>query len=386
MPELAKFDSCTGCSACAMVCPKNCIQMQPDTEGFMHPVTDTESCIECGLCEKTCPVLHTSWRAEDHTQAYAAISSNESVRMQSTSGGVFSILAEQIFQKEGTVFGAAYADDFSVFHCEVSDAEHLQKLRTAKYAQSVLKDTFRQVQDRLHAGKYVLFSGTPCQISGLQAYLKKPYDNLILVDVICHGVPSPKVWQHYIQYRNGQDAPESSIENINLRSKETGWPGYSIRFEYKDGTVYSALNSKDPFLRGFVGDFYLSPSCYECPFKGVSRSSDFTLADYWGIDGQHPECNDGKGTSLVFVHSQKAKDIWKQIQTGLNCLEVEPEKAVEHNQSAVRSSNKPAKRAQFWNRYQQEDFTDLISELLLPPPPPSLLHRALGKIKRTIMR
>ena len=378
---------CTGCTACAQICPKNCIQMIPDSEGFLHPQVDAAQCISCSLCTRTCPVLHQPTTSDAQTQAYAAMIAEEPVRLKSTSGGTFTALARWVFRHGGVVFGAAYAEDFSVYHCAVTDEEQLQMLRTAKYAQSRLGDTFAQVKTALKQGREVLFSGTPCQIAGLQAYLKKSYENLILADVICHGVPSPKVWRHYLDFRRKTDAPDSAIKSVNLRSKETGWPSYSIRFEYENGSVYSARSSEDPFLRGFVGDYYLRPSCYECPFKGISRPGDFTLADYWGVDGQLPEYDDGKGTSLVFVHSEKGKRIWEAVQKDLRCQMVDPELAVKWNPSALTASRQPDDRDAFWNRYEQANFGTLIEELLPPPPapvPPSFYRRAVGKIRRMI--
>lgn len=387
--RLAEPDSCTGCGACAAVCPKDCIEMRPDQEGFLHPVTDLDACIDCGLCAKVCPVLHPSELPQGGTKAFAAICQDEPVRMNSTSGGTFTALARWIFQRGGAVFGAAYQADFSVAHCMVTTEEELPRLRTAKYAQSVLGDTFRQAKALLDEGKYVLFSGTPCQIGGLLAYLRKPYEKLLLVDVICHGVPSPAVWQHYIRYRREQDAPGSAVQAINLRSKETGWPNYSIRFAYEDGTVYSAPNSEDPFLQGFVGDFYLRPSCYECPFKGVERPSDFTLADYWGIDQQLPEFSDGKGTSLVFSHSRKAQAIWEDIDAQIRYQEVDALESVSRNQSALRPSGKPWCRDSFWERYRQEDFAALVKEMknmAAQGPKPTLSRRVVRRIKWLLHR
>lgn len=384
MPQLALKNMCTGCTACYSVCPKHAIDMGADAEGFLHPVIAQERCISCGLCEAVCPVLHSIPDHNGQTVAYAAICTQEDTRMQSTSGGVFTLLARWVIGQGGTVFGAAYDQNFSVHHCGITRVEDLKKLRTAKYSQSVLGDSFCQVRKLLKEGRYVLFSGTPCQIAGLQAYLKKPWERLILVDVICHGVPSPKVWEHYIAYRRNQDAPDSCVQAINLRSKETGWPGYSIRFAYENGTVYSAKNNEDPFLRGFVGDYYLRPSCYECGFKGISRSCDFTLADYWGVWNQLPEYHDGRGTSLVLLHSPKAHEIWTEIQSDLRCREQNPQEAVQENPSALTASRKPGNRAAFWERYEKEDFQTLITELLPPPPPPTrqtLLRRGLKKLK-----
>ncbi len=387
MAQLAPRNLCTGCTACESICPNKCIQMVSDEEGFLYPIVDNMTCVHCGLCQSVCPVLHVLDIPEQHTQAYAAIYKQEKIRMESTSGGVFTLLARWVLDRGGVVFGAAYNEDFSIYHCAITNERELCKLRTAKYAQSKLDDTFLQVRDQLKTEKYVLFSGTPCQVAGLQAYLKKPCERLITVDVVCHGVPSPKVWQYYINYRREHDAPECEIKAINLRSKATGWPGYSVCFSYSDGTCYSAKNSQDPFLRGFVGDYYLRPSCYECDFKGILRNSDFTLADYWGVWSQLPEYNDGKGTSLVLLHSPIAQQIWLQIQTDLRCQELDPLKAVEENPSALRASRKPQNREDFWNRYEKQDFTALIAELLpppLPPQKPTFLRRAFGKAARIL--
>ena len=360
--------------------------MLPDEEGFLHPVAELSACIGCDLCSRICPVLHPPILPKAGTRAYGAFSSDDEIRMESTSGGIFTILADWVLNRDGAVFGAAYQENFSVAHCLVTEKGELGRLRTAKYAQSDLKDTFVQVRQLLREDRYVLYSGTPCQIAGLQAYLKKPWEKLILVDVICHGVPSPKVWQHYLQYRQQTDAPDSEPECINLRSKETGWPGYSIRFTYKNGQIYHARNGQDPFLRGFVGDFYLRPSCYACPFKGIERCSDFTLADYWRIENQHPDLHDGKGTSLVFVHSEKAGRIWTRLQDQLTSQEVEPLEAVAGNPSALRASVRPLKRELFWSRYRDEDFATLIDELLQPPPSPkrNILYRFLHILKNII--
>ena len=380
-------ETCTGCSACASVCPKNCIQMLPDGEGFLRPAVDENACISCGLCEKQCPVLHTPPAPQSESAAYAAAFQEEPVRMESTSGGVFTALSRWVFRKKGVVFGAAYDEDFSVFHCAAENEQELSRLRTAKYAQSRLDCTFQQVKDNLLRDRYVLFSGTPCQTAGLRAYLQKNFEKLILVDVICHGVPSPQIWQTYIRFRLQQDAPHSTLRSINLRSKETGWPNYSIRFEYEDGTVYSKKNNEDPFLRAFVGDLCLRPSCYDCRFKGISRNSDFTLADYWGIWSQLPEYDDGKGTSLVLVHSEKARHIWSELSDKLRFQAVEPAQSVRDNPSAVSSSPKPENRSAFMEHCAEEDFLSLVTELLpvpIPPPAPSLFKRGVRKINRIL--
>ena len=387
MQEIVPNDKCVGCSACANICPKQCIQMCPDTEGFLYPLIEQSRCINCGLCVKSCPVIVNPLMPEvEMTKAYAAISKNEPIRLESSSGGFFSVLSEWVFEHDGIVFGAAYAEDFSVVHCAATNMEDMRKLRTSKYSQSVIGDTFQQVRKFLREDKYVLFSGTPCQVAGLQSYLKKPYERLILVDMICHGVPSPRVWENYLTYRKNKDAPFSEIRAINLRDKKTGWPDYSILFEYMDGTIYSLKGNQDPFLRGFLHDFYLRPSCYECSFKGIARQSDFTLADYWGIERQFPEYYDGKGTSLLFLHSQKATNIWQEVESGLFYKEVNPEDAIKENPSAIRATQKPNNRSEFWQLYPDKDFDDLIEELIPKPVAPKcvLIKRGISKIKRIL--
>lgn len=384
---LCDRERCTGCGACAASCPQNSITMVPDEEGFLRPSV-VETCIECGSCRDACPVLQPGAPAEGGTTAYAAANQDRAARLASSSGGIFSLLARWVLTQGGSVFGAAYGRDFAVVHRRASSLEELEALRKAKYAQSDLGGCFRQVKELLEGGEQVLFTGTPCQTEGLRTFLGRPYDGLLLVDTICHGVPSPRVWQRYISYRREQDAGGAQPVAIDLRSKETGWPGYSIRFGYEGGASYSVRNGQDPYLRCFVGDLCLRPSCYRCPFKGIERPCDFTLGDYWGIWDQLPGFDDGMGSSLVLIHSDKARRLWEQIQPQMTCREVLLPQALRENPSALRSSALPAGREAFMDRYEEEDFQALVDELLPRPQPsnkPSLLQRGLGKIKRSLL-
>lgn len=388
MEKFCKKELCNGCTACVNICPRGCIVMVTDEEGFLCPVINETNCIHCGRCQKVCPLLQEQTGSETKKTVYAAINKDNDIRHDSTSGGVFTLLCQWVLDQNGVVFGAAYDDVFEVVHCKVESADDLHKLRGAKYAQSRLGDVFQQVQACLKEDRYVLFSGTPCQIGGLCSLLGREYEKLILVDLICHGVPSPKVWEHYIKYRSRQDAQGDMPYTINLRSKETGWPGYSIRFEYPNDKTYSALNSQDSYLRGFVGNLYLRPSCYACSFKGVTRQSDFTLGDYWGVWGQLPEYHDGKGTSLVLLHSKKAKQLWNELSQHMRCSEVDVTAALAENPSAIVSSPLTEKRKEFFARYESEDFSVLI-DTLIPPKPltavPNLLQRVFRKAKRIIV-
>lgn len=388
MNEICEYDRCTGCGACAHICPKECIKMESDSEGFLHPSIQTDNCVNCNRCQQVCPVLTEYSLEYDGSIAYAAINTDEKTRLESTSGGVFTLLCQWVLEKGGVVFGAAYDESFSVVHCCVEKCEDLHKLRGAKYAQSTLGDAFKQVQNYLKVGKYVLFSGTPCQIGGLIAFLGNRHERLIMVDLICHGVPSPKVWDRYIDYRSETDASGMRPSEINLRSKETGWPGYSIRFDYPKGECYSALNSMDPYLRGFVGNLYLRPSCYNCIFKGSTRQSDFTLGDYWGVWSQHPDYHDGIGTSLVLLHSEKAKKIWKSISINVKYEEVGISEALADNPSALVASPKSQMREAFFESYQQGDFSLLIDKMCpkTTTKKQSFLRRVLRKIRQIMKK
>ena len=386
MEKLCKSELCTGCGACAAICPVGCISMETDEDGFLRPEVKTEKCVECGRCRKSCPILEAGGPVGDETEAYAAINADEQVRLSSTSGGIFSLLCQWVLERGGVVFGASYDEDFRVVHCRVENSGDLHKLRGAKYAQSSLGDSYRQVKSCLEEERYVLFSGTPCQVGGLLTFLGEGDEKLILVDLICHGVPSPKVWSHYVDYRSQRDACGQNPSHINLRSKETGWPGYSIQLVYPNGEVYSALNSQDPYLRGFVGNLYLRPSCYDCHFKGSTRRSDFTLGDYWGVWSQLPEYHDGKGTSLVLMHTEKSKTIWSSISPWVNFSAVDVSMALKDNPSALVSSHKSEKREEFLDRYQKDDFSVVIDELCPKPivTKQSVVQRIARKIRRIL--
>lgn len=353
--------NCTGCHACASICPKNCIQMQETEEGFLLPVIDTEKCIQCSRCEKVCPVLQTL-KGDQHTLAFAVKSKNSADREISTSGGVFPLLAEWTLNKGGIIFGAAYDEDFAVRHVAVADRKMLCLLQGAKYTQSVIGTSFREAEKELKSGRQVLFSGTPCQCAGLKSYLGKEYDNLLLVDLICHGVPSPKVWQDYIDYRSLKENNGKRPVKINMRSKSSGWSryGYSTEFDYGNGKVTQIHNSQDLFMKAFVGNICLRSSCSDCKAKGVERCTDVTLGDYWGIWNQHPEFDDNKGTSVVFVHSQKGRMIMEHLRDEMDCLEVEIEDAYKENGSLINSSAAHPARAEFLEQVTADNFEELI--------------------------
>lgn len=377
MPNLAELHRCTGCTACAAVCPRGCITMTADADGFRYPAVDASACVDCGLCEKICPALNPA--APTHTpSSFAAWSGDDGSRMASTSGGVFPELARAVLAKGGAVYGAAYDENFRVVHiCAENDAD-LDLLRGAKYAQSDLTGIFPDVKCRLEAGQQVLFSGTPCQVLGLKAYLRKDYVNLLLVDLICHSVPSPLAWEKYLEYISA----EKTLANVNLRCKDTGWSRYrySNRFDFSDGTCRWDKSGESLYMKLFGSGLITRPACSSCPAKGYARVSDLTLGDFWGIWDIHPEFDDDRGVSLVLCHTEKGL-------AALDCLEkyaVSIEEASQENPAILRSAVPNLKRQEAMMLIRDGRFEDLAVLLPAPTVPirPSLMHWVLRLLKR----
>lgn len=377
---LPEKDLCVGCGSCAAACPRHCIQMLPDEEGFRRPAIDTTKCVNCRRCEQVCPLLLNT---PEHTRtaAYAAKNRDAAVRAESSSGGVFTALAGWVLGQGGCVCAAKYNDKFEVVHDFAYSASETLPFRGAKYAQSRAEHCFPKIRSLLQEGRLVLFVGTPCQTAGLSAFLGTDDPNLILVDMICHGVPSPKVWKRYLQTRRKVDARNAQIKSVNLRSKLTGWSryAYSVDIAYQDGSHYCVPQGQDPFMRGFVQNLYLRQSCSHCPFKGSRRRSDLTLGDFWGIWDQHPEFDDNRGVSLLLVHSRKGQDIWAAVMEDFDCIPVTPEDAFRQNPSALNGSPAHGKREVFFAQLDKATDTGrLIGTCLSGHKKAGLLERVSG--------
>lgn len=352
---------CCGCNACVNICPKKCIAMQVDDEGFWYPQIDVTTCVNCNLCSKSCPILNTSKADKQRPPlAYAAINKNSQVRMNSSSGGIFTLLAEEVIKQNGIVFGATLSKDCcEVYHTSVDQIEDLQKLRGSKYLQSWMGDTYSEVKSQLENGREVLFSGTPCQIEGLKLFLDKKYVNLLCVDFICHGVPSPKVWKKYVRFR--EKSAGASAEQVFFRHKKNGWKTFTILFEFSNNTVYEQLFSKDLFMQAFLRDACLRPSCHACKFKNVNRESDITMADFWGVQKVTPNMDDDKGTSLVFVHSKKGIKYWDLIKGTTRAEETDIILSTKGNPSFTQSSKANKKRKKFFLHIDSMEFDQLVA-------------------------
>lgn len=356
MINVSEKSKCSGCYACAEICPKKCIDMISDAEGFWYPKVNETQCIHCGACEKVCPITTSHSLAGNGCAAtYAAMHKKDSVRLKSSSGGIFSALATHVLEQGGVVFGAGFDENFNVVHKYVENMDELEALRGSKYVQSRIGNAYRQAEDFLKAGRLVLFSGTPCQIGGLLSYVKKPYENLITQDLICHGVPSPMVWQKYIEYRKAE-ANGAKPRKIAFRAKDEGWKRFSVSFLFENDTQYRETMDKDPMIRVFLKNLCLRPSCYDCHFKAKARKSDITLADFWGVKNVLPEMDDDKGTSLVMIHSQKGGELFERISDSLQFVEADIDEAICYNSSMIKSVKKPKKRELFLKEITKENF------------------------------
>lgn len=298
--------NCCGCSSCAQQCPKGCIMMKQDEEGFLYPQVDSTTCIDCGLCEKVCPELGSNEK-RNPTQAIAAINKKDDIRLSSSSGGIFTLLAEKILKENGVVFGARFDDDWQVTLDYTETPENLSVFRGSKYVQARVGDTYKQCERFLKDGRKVLFSGTPCQIAGLNHYLRREYENLYLVDIACHGVPSPKVWRKYLAEKNQKPL------SILFRNKRNGWRNYFLTIESTE-KLYCVPFNEDPYFLAFVRNLTLRPSCFACPFKSGSSGSDITLADFWGVEILCESMYDDKGTSLVLTFTSKGTSLIESLE------------------------------------------------------------------------
>ncbi|MDC7294803.1 Coenzyme F420 hydrogenase/dehydrogenase, beta subunit C-terminal domain [Butyrivibrio sp. DSM 10294] len=318
MISLAKKDCC-GCETCAQVCPRNCIEMVADKEGFKYPVIDKKKCVDCHLCEKCCPSLNKMNKVdaeEDTSKTDCYVARNQSTeRLNSSSGGIFVLLAKKILSEGGVVFGAAFDSNWRVQQTECIDISDLDKLMRSKYVQSANNDSYKKAKEYLQAGRKVLYTGTACQIEGLKAFLGREYDNLFTADVLCHGVPSPKVWDLYV--KELMAGHSSKISSINFRDKSLGWHDYSFKATFEDGSELSREYFRDPYMLLFIQNVILRPSCHFCKFKGFPRCSDITLGDAWGIEKKKPEMDDDKGTSVIICNSDKGMNLLEEIEDGL---------------------------------------------------------------------
>lgn len=371
--EIVSKSKCSGCHACFNICPKDAITMVGDENGFKYPQIDENLCVHCNLCKKVCPVLKDI-KKENDIHTYACINKDDNVRKNSSSGGVFYLLAENILSKNGVVFGARYNDEFDVVHDYIENVNDIHLFQGSKYVQSTIHDSFKKAKKFLDSNRLVLFTGTPCQIEGLLSYLQKDYSNLITQDIVCHGVPSPKLFKLYKE--NIKQIYKDDITKINFRKKTNGWKHYHVKIDLNNQN-YEIDHDDDVYMKAFLNDIALRESCYQCNAKKKHRLSDITLADFWGIENVLPEMDDDKGISLVIVNSVLGNQLFEEIKDQIIYKEVDYKKAIASNPSLYKSVNRPKNREAYLNNVTVDNLTNITKKYTTV----SIFKKVVRKIK-----
>ncbi len=349
---------CSGCSACMAACPKDAITMERNENGFLYPRIDPDKCIHCNICRRICPTANKFAGKGEKPSAYAVVNRDEGVRLSSSSGGVFTLLAERVIENGGVVFGAGFDSDMSVVHKKCTDKSQLQEIRGSKYSQSEIGNTYHEAKECLNNGIQVLFTGTPCQIGGLYAFLGKDYDNLFTQDIICNSVPSPEVWKEFLL----SQSDNRQIETVFFRDKTFGWNQYSMRIEYSDKTNKVIPANQNAFMNGFINGLYTRPSCSMCSFRNGQRRADVTLGDFWGIQNFDIQFNDNKGVTLMIVHSDKGMALLNDINDKIHLEGADFEEAIKHNPAYYRSPKRSKLKKYFFKRFKRVPLDKLVNK------------------------
>lgn len=402
MIHILNKQDCCGCAACVQRCPKQCIRLVEDAEGFLYPEVNIETCIDCGLCEKVCPLL---LKAEPISvqKTLAVKNRDEEERLSSSSGGVFIALAKMILQKDGVVFGAAYDEHWEVMHTYTESLEGVRKMMGSKYMQSRIENAYADAERFLKSGREVLFTGCPCQIAGLHGFLRKDYPNLLAVDFLCHGVPSPGIWRKYLSemfcVSHGKERGNSKsvlsttignkfvITDISFREKQPyGWKKYSFVVhgqsalkKEQNSVLLSEMYRENSFMCGFLADIYLRPSCYSCKCKNGVSHSDLTIADFWGINKVMEDFDDDKGVGLVLLNTPKALTLFPLLN--MECRETSLDVVCHMNGGFKELIPIHPKRDYFYRQIARgKKITEAVESCLRIP----LKNRAISYLKRII--
>lgn len=355
--------ACCGCGACADACAAGAIRMVQDREGFFYPEIQESLCANCGRCQEVCPIRDPGPDTESRA-CYGAQAKDSAVRNASSSGGLFPVLARYVLDRRGSVCGAAYGEGMEVVHKSVREPASLDAIKRTKYVQSRMEGMYREIGERLEAGEWVLFCGTPCQARALQLFLGRPCARLVLVDLVCYGAPSPGLWRSYVEELERRHG--GTMTDFSFRDKRNRDNGHSFSYVIS-GTEYAGSLYRDPYCRMYFQNLAIRPACHSCPFCKTERSSDFTIGDFWGVERVRPEADDGMGTSLAILHTEKAEEIWEEVKGELFWFSCEREDLLQPRLTGPTPAAEG--RTRFMERYASP-FSSLVELTFQPPQPP----------------
>ena len=361
MIEIQRKEDCCGCTACVNACPVNCIQMQEDTEGFKYPHVDSDHCVNCHNCEKVCPVINTP-KNERKPAAFLARTRDSELLSKCTSGGVFTEIAREIVKNGGIAYGVVYGESFNIQHERISNLSGIERIPGSKYVQSDVGTIFAQVKEDVIAGNQVAFCGTPCQIAGLKNFLSKEYGNLLLIDLVCHGVPSPKLWRTYVDYI---EKKHGKLRFANFRSKRLGYHVSVMEERFESGKTQIGSARTNLMSKCFFQNVADRPICYECPFKTVSRCSDLTIFDGWHASEYIPGLkDDDKGYTVILVQSERGEKALSEYGECFNLYEINEERAISLDGSmAINSVKRPQIREEFYSLLQEYGIEKTVEKI-----------------------
>ena len=362
---IEKKDNCTGCMACIDACPTKCIKPIEDEKGFLYPEVQIEKCIHCKKCDTVCPIQKQNEILIEKALFYAARNKDIEIQRSSSSGGVFTAFAESIIENKGYVFGGGWKNN-SVSPIEIKNKTELESVRRSKYVQSNCVGIYKKIEEKLKQGNEVLFTGTPCQVNALSRYINPSLKkNLYLIELVCHGVPSPNVWKKYIQLLNRKfNKQNKAIKFIQFKYKDGKkyyWNHPGFRIVWDDDTEYVDFSNNTWYENGYLGNLFVRPSCYNCHFKQLATKADITIGDFWGCEKLYPDFFDKNGVSVIAVNSLKGKQMFNNVQNNLYFIQISKEDAIKYNQRFIRSTKPSVKSKKFWKEYLNKQERDSMS-------------------------
>lgn len=379
MIKINEKSKCCGCGACKNICPKQCIEMQLDEEGFLYPVVDRSQCVVCGLCKEVCHLEKPFTRNDDYQCSfYGAYNNSKKIMRDSSSGGIFWILVKYAIGNNGIVYGVELKDEFYVVHGRAETLNDCVRFRKSKYLQSNTEMIYKQVKADLENSQLVLFSGTPCQIAALYSYLRKDYDNLITCDIVCHGVPSKTVFDKYIAELNAK--MQDKAVSICWRDKRNGWSPNRVSVQFESGDEIINTSLENLYQRGFLYNVYLRPSCYECPYARLPRIGDISLGDFLGYEGYLKGNNNNKGLSIVIISSDKGEKVFDEIKDSCVIEKVNESYVKKRSRHAYTHPGYNRNRESFFLNFKKMSFQRLSKKYIYP----SAINRAYNTLKNII--